>query len=226
MNKKSIKFRLFLFMAGYIAPLYIRFLKFSTKFEIINEEYIIQLKEENKPFLLTFWHGNMLIPMMMQIGNHFYTLVSQHGDGEIITKALKGLGYDSIRGSSTRGGKEALKEMIRLGKEGARIAITPDGPKGPFRELKMGAVVFSQRSGIPILPVSGQAIRAKNLKSWDKFLLVKPFSRAVNIYGKPVYVDKALKGEELEKKRAQIESIIHDLDKQADAWRDKKESEK
>lgn len=145
-------------------------------------------------------------------------LVSEHGDGEIIARTLKSLGYDLIRGSTTHGGARALVDMRKRFESPGIITITPDGPNGPYRELKSGAVILAKQTGVPILPMSAYTSRPKFLKSWDRFHLVKPFVKCVLMYGEPIKIDRHLSSEKLEEKRKLVEQTIHELDRLAESF--------
>jgi lysophospholipid acyltransferase (LPLAT)-like uncharacterized protein len=131
-----------------------------------------------------------MLPLLWQHRSHGVAiLISEHGDGEIIARVAEALGYRSVRGSSSRGAERALLGMIREVKEGSEVAITPDGPRGPAQHFAPGAAIIAQRSGAPLLPLTAFADRAWRLKSWDRFLIPKPFARVVVTYGEPWRAD-------------------------------------
>ena len=99
-------------------------------------------------------------------------------------------GYVPVRGSSSRGGREALNELVGHLKAGKRCAITPDGPRGPRREIKAGVLNLARMTGCPVVPFAFEAEHCWRLKSWDEFIIPKPFSRAVFVYGKPTRVPR------------------------------------
>lgn len=217
-KKMPNKQRFFLWLGSKVAGKIIKLLKYTVKFEIVGQEHFDGLMNNGGKAIFAVWHGNMVIPMMEHIGRGVNVLVSQHGDGEIIARILTSLGYGLVRGSSTRGGSEALKTMIRLFRKPAIIAITPDGPKGPYRELKIGAVILAQSTGVPVLPMSAYTSSPKFLKSWDRFLFVKPFTRCLLIYGKPIKIDRDETTEGLEEKRKLVEQSIWNLDQMAENY--------
>lgn len=217
-KKMPNKQRFFLWLGSKVAGKIIKLLKYTVKFEIVGQEHFDGLMNNGGKAIFAVWHGNMVIPMMEHIGRGVNVLVSQHGDGEIIARILTSLGYGLVRGSSTRGGSEALKTMIRLFRKPAIIAITPDGPKGPYRELKIGAVILAQSTGVSVLPMSAYTSSPKFLKSWDRFLFVKPFTRCLLIYGKPIKIDRDETTEGLEEKRKLVEQSIWNLDQMAENY--------
>lgn len=138
--------------------------------------------------VMALWHGQLL-PLAFYLRNlGMSVLVSEHRDGEIIAQILERMGYTMIRGSSTRGGARALAEMIKVLRGGVAVCITPDGPKGPARTFAPGAAVAAQRAGVPITTMYVTVERAWTLKSWDRFMIPKPFARVVLHFGAPTMV--------------------------------------
>jgi lysophospholipid acyltransferase (LPLAT)-like uncharacterized protein len=115
-------------------------------------------------------------------------LVSRHRDGEILARVLDGLGYRTARGSSTRGGDSGLREMIRAGREGAPLAFTPDGPRGPARTCKPGVVRAAAATGMPVVPTAAAASSGRRLGSWDGFLVPAPGATVCVSRGAPIAV--------------------------------------
>jgi lysophospholipid acyltransferase (LPLAT)-like uncharacterized protein len=149
--------------------------------------------------IVAFWHGRLLMMPFVYPGKAAAILISQHRDGEYISRIAGVLGYHVIRGSATRGGVRAFKQMIRALKEGVNLVITPDGPKGPRGKVKSGVIELAKLTGAPIVPVTFSAARRRFLKSWDAFLLPLPFARAVYIWGEPIYVEPMATKEEVAK---------------------------
>jgi lysophospholipid acyltransferase (LPLAT)-like uncharacterized protein len=149
--------------------------------------------------IFAFWHGRLLMMPFAYPGKPVATLISQHRDGEYISRIAAVFGSRVIRGSATRGGVRAFKQMILALKEGWDLVITPDGPKGPRAKVKSGVIELAKLTGAPIVPVTFSAARRRFLKSWDAFLLPLPFSRAVYIWGEPIYVEPMATKEEVAK---------------------------
>jgi len=212
----SFKYRFYLWLLDHFGNNYIRLLKHTVRLEVIGEEHLKTALADTGKAIFAFWHGNLIIPMIRHIDQDIYVLVSTHNGGEIIARMLTNLGYRLVRGSSTMGGSNALKEMAQVLQEPNIMGITPDGPKGPVRELKIGPVILSQKTGVPIIPMSASTNSPVFYKSWDKLLLVKPFVKCVLLYGKPISVENGLTGDGLEEKRREVEQAISDLDTQAE----------
>lgn len=140
---------------------------------------------QGHPTLLVLWHGQMLPLAWHMRRRGIHILVSEHRDGEIIARILHALGHHTVRGSTTRGGARALVEMVRLLKSGATVAVTPDGPRGPARQMAPGALVAAARAGSTVTPLFVTADRAWHLNSWDAFMIPKPFARVVVHFGEP-----------------------------------------
>ena len=171
---------------------------------------------KNDPVIYVLWHGRLFFPVFCFRNRGIIALVSEHRDGEIITASLKSAGNDTVRGSTTRGGVKALARLVRLVKNGAQIAFTPDGPRGPKWHFQPGAVYVAAKTGIPIVPLGGSAKHAFYFKSWDSFQLPLPFSKGVFVVGEPYYVTGGLNEENIEFHRAELERRLINLIKEAD----------
>jgi lysophospholipid acyltransferase (LPLAT)-like uncharacterized protein len=146
------------------------------------------LRRAAKPFAFAFWHGGMLPLVWRHRGEGTSVLVSLHKDGEIIARICEALGLRTIRGSTTRGGGRALLGLVRELEAGYEVAVTPDGPKGPRHHFAPGALMAAQRAHAPIVPIGVHCSSAWHLRSWDQFMIPKPFARIVVVYGDAAYV--------------------------------------
>lgn len=165
----------------------------------INQAYPEDCLGRGERIIVAFWHGRLLMMPFLYPDLPRAILISQHRDGEYISRIATILGSHVIRGSATRGGVRAFKQMIRGLKEGLNLVITPDGPKGPRAKVKSGVIELARLTRAPIVPVSFSAARRRFLKSWDAFLVPLPFSRAVYMWGEPIYVDRMATKEEVAK---------------------------
>ena len=132
----------------------IRWLGRSMRIETRGQEVVDALYRQGKHAIIAFWHERQLMMPLTYRGSLAHILISQHRDGEIIARIVARFGFRSVRGSSTRGGLEALRNLIRLGRSGVDLVVTPDGPKGPRRIAKMGVVQLAKASGLPIVPLA------------------------------------------------------------------------
>lgn len=142
-----------------------------------------------------------------------YMLISQHGDGRLIALAVRLLGILSIAGSSTRGGRQALRELVRRGQQGCDLGFTPDGPRGPRYKCKPGIAMVAKLTGLPIYPCCYSVDRKWQLRSWDGMIVPKPFSRGIVMLGDPLTIAP---GEELDVALRRIQEALDDVTKRAD----------
>lgn len=174
----------------------IRALARTHRVRRMGEEHAGDLLSAGRGLLFSCWHGQLLNLACTMQHRGVRVLVSEHRDGEIITQIMRRIGFATVRGSTTRGGYRSLVEMIRAGRRGVVLGITPDGPRGPRREVQAGAVLVAQRARIPLLPISGQALPRRRLKSWDRFEIPHPFAKVVVSIGEPIWIPDDLKPEE------------------------------
>lgn len=212
-----IKKKLLFFLTTRFAWLVVISLARMGRISLRNRRYWLQARQSGDPVIIVTWHGRMLIPIYIHRRQNIVAMVSQHGDGELIAQTIQRLGYQTVRGSSTRGGSKAFREMLRLLRHGQYGAILPDGPRGPRQEFKMGAVVLAQMANAYLLPLTFAAEKPIFLKSWDRFTLWKPFSRIVAMYGKPIKVPRHLRKNDLENFRLYLENEMNVLQSRADA---------
>lgn len=161
----------------------------TWRFQVRGGEHLAGLRDSGTPFIFSLWHGQLLPLIWHHRGQNVAILVSEHRDGELIARIAESIGYQLIRGSTTRGGGRALLTLVRTLDGGTEVAVTPDGPRGPAFRFAPGALVAAHRTGAPLLPVAAHADRAWRLGSWDGFIIPKPFARVTVAYGAPVRVD-------------------------------------
>ena len=166
----------------------LRILARTWRFQVINPEAIDNLRAAKRAFIFSLWHGQLLPLLWHHREEGVVLLISEHQDGEMVARAAESLGYALVRGSTTRGGDRALISVIRELQAGREVAITPDGPRGPAKKYAPGALIAAQRSGVAILPVVAVADKAWRLRSWDQFMIPKPFARVTVAYGDPAAV--------------------------------------
>jgi lysophospholipid acyltransferase (LPLAT)-like uncharacterized protein len=170
-----------------------------------------------KPAIYVLWHGRLLPCSYFRRHNELATLISQHRDGDYIAGVVeRWWGFHAIRGSSSRGGSGALREMVRALKAGTALAITPDGPRGPRQKMKQGPVIAAQLTGVPVIPVSAGTDRAWWLGGWDRFLIPKPFSRFQMIFDDPVFVPRDATPEQIEAATLHIENRLNAITEEVD----------
>ncbi len=182
----------------------IKFVGVTQRVRYIGLENIRRVFREQGNAIIAFWHNRIFgIPYNYRrlFGKKkIVTLSSRSRDGEYSTRIQQQFGGETIRGSSSQGGPEALKKLVREIQSGKDCAITPDGPRGPKYSVHEGAVAVARLAGVPIVPVSYDCTRKRILKSWDSFIVPLPFGQMVFVFGNPIYTernDRKLSTEEL-----------------------------
>ena len=150
--------------------------------------------KQKEPPLWALWHETILMSVWYHRDQDVHVLISPSRDGELISTVARFFGYTPVRGSSSRGGMEGARRLVSFLKRGKRCAITPDGPHGPKRKVQEGVVAVARLAECPVVPFAFEAERCWRLKSWDHFIIPKPFSRAVFIYGNPIRVPRKAEG--------------------------------
>src|SRR5689334_16979703 len=166
---------------------FLRVLGRTWRLRFVNTEPVGQLRGKTG-FIFSLWHGQLLPLLWSHRDQGIVVLISEHRDGELVARAAASLGFGLIRGSTTRGADRALISIGREVQAGREVAITPDGPRGPANKFAPGALIAAQRSDSFIVPVVAVADRAWHLRSWDRFMIPKPFARVTIAYGTPTKV--------------------------------------
>ncbi|MBW1769439.1 MAG: lysophospholipid acyltransferase family protein [Deltaproteobacteria bacterium] len=162
------------------------------------------------------WHQRIPLHMLTLLHLDLTTMVSQSRDGEFAARLLYTIGLKGVRGSSTRGGSNALKELTQKIKEGTSGGMVVDGPLGPARVAKIGAVVMARNAQVPLVPLTWGVDRCWVINSWDRLIIPKPFARAVYLYEEPIWVPASADSEELERYRRLLEDKLN----QGTSWCD------
>lgn len=180
----------------------IRLLNLTYRYEFVGVENKEKAKSlsETKTFAYALWHQNLIGAIFSHIHLEKFTMViSESKDGELVAVTCEKFGHLPARGSSTRGGKKALVEIVRNMKKGFPGALTVDGPKGPAHVVKPGIVEIARLCHCAIVPLSPYATSHWVFKkSWDQFRIPKPFSKIVLVIGEPIFVDENITRERFE----------------------------
>lgn len=169
----------------------------------------------NGRYIYAFWHENMLLPAYHYGRPDIRVLISQHADGQLIAEICRHLRFRLVRGSTTRGGVEAVRHMLRESRK-AHLAITPDGPRGPRRQVQPGLIYLAARTELPIIPTGIGFERPWRLRSWDCFALPKPWSNSVCVTADPIRVPPEADKDELEGYRLQVERTLNQVSDEAE----------
>ena len=198
---------------AFLGHLYLRAVGATSRVVWEGLGYRDAVEGSSRGFIYGFWHGLQAPLTFTHAGRPVVIMVSQSKDGDIAAGVLHRFGMQTVRGSSSRGGRTALKSLMAAAVEGLRPGLTPDGPRGPARQVKPGILYLAGRLGVPILPVSSSARRRIAFKSWDRFELPLPFNRIAVVYGRPVEVRPE---DHLRDKMAELKA---ELDRTADRAR-------
>jgi lysophospholipid acyltransferase (LPLAT)-like uncharacterized protein len=167
----------------------VRLLASTWRLEVHGDAHVSQLRETGVPVVFTVWHAFLLPPLWHRRGEGITLLVSDHGDAGYLVRAALRLGYEVVRGSSTRGAIKGAKGILRTLGVGGDVALTPDGPTGPARVAKPGAVAVAARAGAAIVPIGAGASSWWRIGSWDDFSIPRPFARVRIVYGQPMLME-------------------------------------
>ena len=190
------------FFINLILNLFVRTFHFTYRYQFIGLENIKKAEDQSpfKTYVLSVWHQTMFSTLTSSIGRKYALIVSRSKDGDVIANACKSFGHVPTRGSSSKGGKEALIEVIKIMKTGLPAAMAVDGPRGPFHEVKPGVIEMARLTNSAIIPWSSYPSEKWCFhKSWDKFFLPKPFSKIVIVFGDPIFVPMEINREDFEK---------------------------
>ena len=208
--------RLTLAVIPKLAAWWIRLLHATLRVRHVGREPLDALEARGDRYIHAFWHGRLLMMPYSYRGDRITVLISQHRDGEYISRTLQRLGFHTTRGSTTRGGVRGLRAAVRRIRQGFDLGITPDGPRGPRHRVQAGVVEAARLSGAPIVPVTFSAHPARRAGSWDRFLVPWPFARALFLYGEPVVVPRRATAEAREEMRRKLEEELTELTERAD----------
>ncbi|MDD2772330.1 MAG: lysophospholipid acyltransferase family protein [Elusimicrobiales bacterium] len=150
-----------------------------------------RLENDNSNFIYAIWHSRQMFLMYTHRNRRACALVSLSRDGEYIARLLPKFGTRVVRGSTSKGGPQALLALLDMAREGWHPVITPDGPRGPACATQQGVIFLAQKTGLPIVPVACGLSRKIVFNSWDKFQFPLPFGKAAVVYGNPVFISAA-----------------------------------
>ena len=163
-------------------------------------------------YIGALWHNRLLIfPFVLRrffSNRHGAALISASRDGELLADAIKRFRYDVVRGSSSRLGASAILQLTDLLASGCDVVITPDGPRGPAYELGPGIIFLAQKSGAPVLPVNIEYSSCWRIKSWDRFIVPRPFAKVRVIIGQPHRVRPTSTDKQFEAERLRLQDAM------------------
>jgi lysophospholipid acyltransferase (LPLAT)-like uncharacterized protein len=206
-----------------VAAALVRSLGATMRIRHVGREGLDGLEAAGERYIHAFWHSRLLFMPYSYRGERIALLISQHRDGEYITRAMRCLRrvgggefeVSTVRGSSTRGGAAALRGAVRKLRDGWDVGITPDGPRGPRHEVQPGAIEIARLSGAALVPVAFAACPAWEMNSWDRFLVPRPFARGLFLYGEPITVPRQAGDDRREVLRSRLEETLTQLTRRA-----------
>jgi lysophospholipid acyltransferase (LPLAT)-like uncharacterized protein len=202
-----------------VFSIFVRLLFLSCRVVILegaeNEE--LAAKMADGKVIYASWHQRLFYQIHRLRKRKVTVMISQSRDGEYIARLINWLGLKDVRGSSTRGGFDALKDLTRKMKAGSNGGMIPDGPTGPPHEAKTGTIILARMTGALIIPISWSADRCWVFNSWDRFMIPKPFARISYCYGEPIIVPHSAKLPEMDDYRKLLESRLDYITNRCDA---------
>jgi len=212
-------------VAAWILRWLLRLLVASCRLRVVaGREHLETLLGNPRPVILSFWHNRSFLAAPFCIrslhrrGFAITLLASRSRDGELVTRVFRPWGIDTVRGSASRGGREALRALHRaITRKGSSPIVIPDGPRGPLYDFKVGVAVLAQMSQAPILPLGFAVRRAWRIRSWDRMFVPAPFTRITVTVGEPQEVPRGLGTEELEAERQRLQKVLDDVTAEAAA---------
>ena len=180
------------------------------------EAAVAPLWAARAPLIYAMWHGRLLLLPYLYGHRGAHVLTSRSRDGELVARWIRRFGLVPVRGSSSRGGADAVRLLARAIQAGREVVVVPDGPRGPREVLKPGVIALARLSGAPIVPTAVGASREWRLRSWDEFRIPRPFARCVVRFGEPIRVSRAADRARDEAARKEVEAALRGLSWQVD----------
>jgi len=193
----------------------------SLRWKVEGWENLEDVHRSGKRFIGAFWHNRIFMTSYFFRHRNIVAMISQNRDGEYIARVSRRLGFGSARGSSSRGSRRAVVEMLRSLRRERDVFFTLDGPRGPRYVVKPGAAYIARKSGNPILPFTISAEKKWVLGSWDGFIIPKPFSCALVLIGTAIDIDPDAGDAEMKGIVERIQNSMDALCRRSDTYWDK-----
>jgi len=210
-NKFSLKQRFLLRVGPPVFSLCLTSLMVTCRKEVRQARLMEQLGAPGGRAILAIWHETFPMALYLFRNTGYHALASYSFDAEMGVRVLRRFGLFAVRGSSSRGGSEAIKNLQEALKHVPCVGFTLDGPRGPWRVAKPGIGVLSARAGVPVVPLAVAAAPAWRLRSWDKMPVPKPGARIIAECGEPIEPPRDDSPEEVERMRARVEERLNEL---------------
>jgi len=204
---QNIWFELGANAAAGVAPVLLRGIIGTCRVQF-DDHGLLERARRGEAFIGAMWHEDIGFFGDFFRGTRFTVLASRSRDGEIAARVAHRLGLRTVRGSSWRGGEEALEEMIELARRGECVGFIADGPRGPAHVAKLGPVIAAKLSGRPIVPIACAMRGAIRLQSWDRTRIPLPFARIAGRAGEPIAVARDASRAECGRIREQLQEEL------------------
>ena len=214
----SIGFRILAGILSWVVPWFLRAWFWTLRVTVLHPEIQRTWLAPDRHGIGALWHQNFLFYAWYFRHRGYIVMSSWSRDGEIMVRVMRPLGYRHVRGSSSRGGAEAIHDLVQRVRKGKTAAIIADGPRGPARVAKTGVVIAARHTGLPVIPAGAYCCRARRLRSWDRTALPLPFSRVVLSFGEPIQVPEKLSADEIELWRKKIEDAVTRVENEAEVY--------
>ncbi|MBT4740911.1 MAG: lysophospholipid acyltransferase family protein [Rhodospirillaceae bacterium] len=203
---------------GALAASYVWLVRVTSRWVDENRDATVDAWAGSEPVIIAFWHNRLfLMPYCWPSQEPFHMLISSHADGRLISKTVSWFNISTVTGSSSKGGTQATRELVRLLKAGTSVGITPDGPRGPRMRAGDGAIALAKLSGATIVPAAVATGGRRLLSTWDKLIVPLPFTRGARVWGTPITVPKDCTSENLAQLRDTLEDSLIAVSNRADA---------
>jgi len=187
---------------------YIRLLHATMSIQASGREVLEEARRSPGRYILCFWHSRVMMMPYAYPGGRIVVLSSDHRDAEALVRVLRKFGIEQARGSTSKRSLTGMRQILRKVEDGCDVGMTPDGPKGPRRRVQPGVVAVARFTGLPIIPVGFSAAPARRLKTWDRTLVPKFFSKGLFLYGEPIRVRRDADDAEQEERRTALEAAL------------------
>ena len=203
-----------------LPPLVVNLLKgllLTCRHDVRNLHHLTDTIEEHGHAILAVWHETASYALFKHVGSNYHAAASYSFDGELAARLTHGFNVECIRGSTSKGGADVLRQLeIALGLVDC-VGLTMDGPRGPRRHAQPGLAILSARTGIPVVPLAFSINRSWRLRTWDRMAIPKPFSRVIIDYAAPVLPAASTERDAIEVKRAEIQDTLNALHQKLEA---------
>lgn len=187
----------------------------TLRWRVEGFEHFQSIQAAGQQPVMAFWHGRILSATYYFRRRGIVVITSENFDGEWIARIIERFGYGTARGSTSRGGRRAMLQLVRDMEAGKPAGFTLDGPRGPAKVAQPGAVWLARTTGNPLLPFHLEASNAWSLRSWDRTQIPKPFSIVSLVIGEPMHVPHEATDEHLEEWRRELERRLQALEQRA-----------